>query len=350
MKKTSFARIGGLTMLLFMVLLQSVYAGDSLSIFQHLSQGEELRVLTIETNLKTLIRGKYKEEYQLAWVAYTDEQGKSVRIKTKIRARGNMRKQICFYPPFKIKFPKKALKSMNLNPTFNDVKVVSRCKSGDNYEDYVLREYLAYQLYNEMTDKSFRVKLLRIKYVDTGAKKSKNIASESYGFLIEPEEEVAARLNAKVTKPKVINSKYVEADQFNLIALFQLMIGNTDWAIANSHNIRSFRSPDYPLPFCIPYDYDYSGFVNTSYATPSEGLPIETVRERHFRGKCRSEGTYEEVAQLFLAKKSTLLNLIQTFDYLSENDRKDLQQYLESFFEIIESERYLKSMLADCLD
>jgi hypothetical protein len=40
--------------------------------------------------------------------------------------------------------------------------------------------------------------------------------------------------------------------------------------------------------FPIPYDFDYSGLVDATYALPPPGMGITTVRDRVYRGPCRT--------------------------------------------------------------
>lgn len=322
----------------------TTFGADTLSIFQALSKDSALH-MTITTDLNRWIKKKQKEEYQSATITFETPAKDLQQWQVKIRARGNMRKQICFFPPYKIKFSKSDLRNRGLIAQFNDIKVVTSCKSGDSFDEYILKEYMAYKLYNELTEKSFRVQLLCIKYIDS---KGKRKGFESYGFLIEPVDELAHRLDSKVTQPIVLNPKYTLPAQINLMVLFQYMIGNTDWAVANSHNMKAFRSKAYPYPFCVPYDFDYAGFVNTPYAVPADRLPIERVTQRHFRGYCRSAGTYQTTAQIFQAKKEQLLQLCLDFGYFSEKTKRSTIEYLNSFFEIIKSKKAFESIIADC--
>ena len=49
-----------------------------------------------------------------------------------------------------------------------------------------------------------------------------------------------------------------------LASVFQYMIGNFDWHITRLHNVKMFS--DEENHFMLPYDFDYSGFVNAHYA------------------------------------------------------------------------------------
>ncbi len=126
----------------------------------------------------------------------------------------------------------------------------------------------------------------------------------------------------------------------NRIALFQFMIGNTDWSVPESHNLKLLKLND-PLkatPFIVPYDFDYSGFVNTHYSVPAENLMLENVRERLFRGICCTNEEYETTIQEFLDKKESIYQTILEFKYFEDKTRAEVLSYIDDFFNIIESD------------
>ena len=41
--------------------------------------------------------------------------------------------------------------------------LTTHCRDSSSYEQYVLKEYLAYRIYNLLTDKSLRVRLARVR-------------------------------------------------------------------------------------------------------------------------------------------------------------------------------------------
>jgi hypothetical protein len=42
-------------------------------------------------------------------------------------------------------------------------------------------------------------------------------------------------------------------------------------------------------PYAVPYDYDFSGLVNTTYAEPDPLLETENVTDRVYRGYPRNQ-------------------------------------------------------------
>ncbi|MEM8527707.1 MAG: hypothetical protein AAF806_02410 [Bacteroidota bacterium] len=326
-------------LLVFSILYLLVDGKDDPSIFQHF-QRDSLLQMTLKTDLRQLVRKKSRESYQAAQLNYLDATGIEQMVQLKVRARGNARKSLCFYPPLKLKFAKADLEAMGFNTNFNKLKLVCPCKKGELHEQYLIREYLAYRLFNEVSPMSFRVQLVALNIVDT-TEKMKPL--KSYGFLIEPEQEVATRFDGIPHRTSVLNPKYTLPEQTNLIYLFQYMIGNTDWSITGQHNMFSFRTRRYTLPVCVPYDFDYSGIVNTTYAVLSEKLSISSVTERLFRGTCRAEGTYASVAQSFITRKAAFYQIIAACSPLTSKSSDWMCTYLDEFFKIIENPKLLQA-------
>ena len=130
----------------------------------------------------------------------------------------------------------------------------------------------------------------------------------------------------------------------NLMAVFQYLIGNTDWSIPKLHNIRLVK-PAKPTekPLAIPYDFDYCGMVNAQYAIPPESLGITTVRTRIYRGYCLSNPEeYQFFFNEFVKVKEEMYTLIRNFIPLEEKHRSEMINYLDSFYETIEDPRLSK--------
>ncbi len=67
----------------------------------------------------------------------------------------------------------------------------------DIFEQYLLMEYLVYQMYNQISDHSFRTRLLKITYTDS-AQKYEPVEKIPPGFLIEDEDMMAERLGGEI--------------------------------------------------------------------------------------------------------------------------------------------------------
>lgn len=310
-------------------------------------QSEEMLKWHLTTNMKKFVKGKKEEVKQAALLKYITKDGQEKVHPVKIRARGNMRKDICTFPPIKLYYPESFLDSMGFNKRYNDYKLVLSCQAQSAYQGYVLKELLIYQLYNLLTNLSYRVQLIHVTIEDSENKRKK---IESYGFIIENDEEMADRLNGKLIQPKILSPRAITPEHYDRMALFQYMIGNTDWYMYNKHNMKILKRTNDAYPIIIPYDFDYAGIINASYAVPHEKLPIDYVRERFFLGMCREKGAYSPSLELFRAKKADILATCENFDLLNEKAKKNMVKYLKDFFEILEDDKKTRRHIIEHCD
>ncbi len=305
------------------------------SIFQALQQGSMTGII-IETDLDSLIKYRNRNTYQPAVFSYRTERGKILRYDIRLKPRGKFRRRICDFPMIKIDFSKKDLKQRK-HKKFDDYKLVTHCMNtmDDSYES-VAREYLAYKLYNILSPDSYKVQFLLITYID-----SKEVipAFQHFGFIIEDTAELADRIQGTFRKKVdglVIDS--MNAVQYDFIALYQYMIGNTDWkATPIPRNVKVFKKEaeaDYKM---VPFDFDFSGLVAAPYAVPNSGLGQMNIRHRIFQGIENIESIDEATRLLFLAKKKKIIKHVKKFMLLSRASKKDIRGFLELFFEELES-------------
>lgn len=280
--------------------------------------------------------------YHKGYLSYEDESGATISIPIKIRTRGIFRRKAsnCSQPPLLIKFKLKET-SNTIFEGIERLKLVVPCQKSRRYEDLVLKEFLAYRLYQIISPYSYRVRLLRLKMVD---RYSGNQAI-SYAFVIEPVEILAKRLggvvrDAKNTHPNACNRYY-----YNRMAIFQYMIGHTDWSIKALHNITLIEPEPYAPPIPIPFDFDFSGFVDAPYALPAEHLPIKSVKERYFNGYCRPEQEFIVVFSYFLTLHDTIKLTIDSLNYLTQKQRVHLIDYIDNFYKILASDSKRKSKI-----
>ena len=147
--------------------------------------------LEIVSDFKQLIKRKFRDEYQPAQLIYRPNGETLIRREIRIKPRGNSRREICYFPPLKLNFVKSNFRYENL-VDLDKMKMVSYCKKGKAFEAYHLKEYLCYRILNILTPNSFKVRLVKMRYVDTGRKK--NNTHDSFAFLIEPVKRLAHRL------------------------------------------------------------------------------------------------------------------------------------------------------------
>jgi hypothetical protein len=303
-----------------------------------LFEDDKLIEISLRFDLSTYFRTKPKEDYLKANITFHISKSDSVSQDIRLKTRGVFRNKYCKYPPIELNFKKANFGYSDLNK-ISKIKLVPQCSSGKENEDYVLKEYLAYKLFNVLTDTSFRVRLLKVTYIDT-QKKRKPIVQ--YGFFIEPVEILLARTNCIQIKTPTLTQKNIIPKIIDRLAIFNFMIGNYDWAVPGQHNIlviKSLKIDPYGLAIAIPHDFDWTGLVNASYAIPAEVVGTENVRERLFLGICRTEETYQRDLDTFVEKKDEFYNVIKEFPYLNQQVKKDLMDYLAGFFDQLDGNR-----------
>lgn len=253
-----------------------------------------------------------------------------------VRRRGNFRLNECFYPPMRIKLTKKDAEGSLFQGNRN-LKVVFPCSKGKNADSYVGKEYLAYKLYEKVTEYHFRTRLIRVKFTNLDDKKSEEV--ELLVFLIEDNDEVAERFDGEIIEGKKIAPLLMQDLPTLRHDFFQMMIGNTDWSTLFQHN-QEVMALDQRTIIPMAYDFDMTGLVNPPYAQVSNLVELESVRERLYRGFCRDEVLMQQVRQEFLEKEAEILEEVDLqSNYYSEADAKALKSYLKEFFDVLKSDK-----------
>jgi len=326
----------------FVLLGQKPFEG-----FEFFGDDSSIIECKITSDFKFLRKEKYKSAYQPAQFTMYTSEGDSATITIKIKARGFFRRKHCLFPPIKIKFSKDDFAGSSVQD-FNKLKLVTHCRSQPAYEQRVIEEYLIYKAYELLTDYSFRVRMLRINYIDKG---SKSDPGWNYAFLIEDPDQMAERNNAVELSVKNLHPEHTDRIVSTIMPVFQYMIGNTDWSVQAQHNIKLIKinDPTKYFPITIPYDFDYCGLLNAPYAVPPEQLEIEKVTERLYRGFCRTDEEFQEVFDMFIAHKEEILGLFQNNDLLSDKNKRICLEFMKEFFGIIENEKLNKrTILSQC--
>jgi hypothetical protein len=183
---------------------------------------------------------------------------------------------------------------------------------------------------------SFKARLLNLTYVDSSGKKPLT----RHAFLLEDVKQVAKRNNCDDWSDKKIQTEKTNRRQMTMVAIFEYMIANTDWSVPADHNIRLIHSKTDSLsrPYVVPYDFDFSGLVNTSYSAPDERLGISSVRERIYRGFPRTMDELNDVLAVFKKQKDNVYAAINSFNLFTPATKKEMTKYLDEFYNTINDE------------
>ncbi len=320
---------------------------DTLDKYFGLFDDDKLLEITLRFDLSTYFRTKPKE-YLKANITFNSDKGDSINADIRLRTRGKFRNQNCTFAPIELNFKKADFGFKDLN-RISGIKLVTECSSGSESSNYVLREYLTYKLYNIFTDTSFRVRLLTVNYIDT-EKKRKPI--KHYGFFIEPLEMLTSRTNTIQVKSLSLTQKSIIPRLIDRVAIFNYMIGNYDWAVPGQHNVKIIKPLVLELTglaIAIPYDFDWTGLVNASYAIPAEVVGTQNIRERLFEGICRSKEVYMKDLEIFVKCREEFYRVINEFPYLNNREKKDMIVYLDEFLKQLDKKTSLiNSLLKTC--
>ncbi len=309
-------------------------------------ESEEILDISLRFDITEFMRKKSDKEYMDAVITIYNSADDSVSYDIKLRARGVSRRKLCSFPPIRLNFKDTRTVYGDID-SMKNIKMVTHCNPAHPYEDYVLKEYLVYKLYNLVTDYSFRVRLLRVKYIDTG---NRGRFYSKYGFLIEPLDLLEQRMDVFEIENVPLRYSDLEPDVLDRMAIFQFMVGNPDWQVASYHNIKIVKNRYQRKGVAVPYDFDYSGFVNTSYALPAEALNIENVRQRVFQGACRPDSTYLRILKEFMDNKENFYEEIDKCSVLDDKTKNYIVRYLDSFFKLYERDWIIDMLNMTCLE
>src|SRR5207253_3783101 len=219
----------------------------------------------------------------------TDPSGQNLPISLALRGITRRTSEVCDFPPLRVDFTAPPPPT-SLFAGQKKLKLVTHCRNSASFQQYVLLEYAAYRMFNLLSPRSFRVRLANIDYRDANGRP---IVSR-VGYFLEDLSDVARRNGMKVVHAgERIPVEYLSPPDAGRYALFQHMLSNHDWSMRAGpvgkdccHNAEliGLAAPGQAIP--VPYDFDFSGYVNAPYATAPAELTITDVRQRFYRGYC----------------------------------------------------------------
>ncbi|TXF89078.1 hypothetical protein FUA23_12385 [Neolewinella aurantiaca] len=313
-----------LTILLLSLLTLPLSAG---SVFDLMFTGDDEAVaIRLEVPMDSVMnKVNTKQDARLRFV---DVAGREQNWELNVSLRGKFRRQRCEYAPLKLDFGKKDLRNAGLED-WDKYKLVSTCSSDPMAKDLVIKEYLAYRIYNVLTPQSFRVQRVLITYVDANGNYPERTEE---GFIIEDVDEMAARLGGK----EVENALGLPAEVFNSTAevthaLTQYLFSNGDFSMPLARNLKVVELPNGEM-IPVGYDFDFSGWVGAPYASPTSEIGQQSIYQRIYQGYAQSDNTMRKVADHFRERRREVMGLLADFYYLNSEDRAVLQRFAARFF------------------
>lgn len=299
----------------------------------------------LNTSYKALMNQKKVPVYQPATITFFNlDTAGEVKEPIRVKLRGNFRRANCSFASMTFDFEDESKKSKLSN--LKQLKVVVPCEWGTDDEQWVIREYLVYKLFQLFTEKSFRARLVRFNFDDN----SDSIKPyKQYGFFLEDVDDLAKRINSKEVGDEKIGSEETNRAHTTMVSIFQYMISNSDWKVPVRHNVKMVRPKDSATvkPYIIPYDFDYCGAVNAIYAEPAPYLGIKKVTDRLYLGFPRTIAEINATVNIFLQKETEVLNTISSFPLLRKKGKEEMLAFIQGFFAIIKDEASVKRIFVD---
>ena len=295
-----------------------------------LFESDEILSIKLTGNIRELVNDRGdKPKYHPIKLSYRGKDSNEINLPVQMKTRGHFRKlrENCRYPPLQISFPSDVGRLSTVFSGQTKLKLVMPCVD----DDYIIREWLAYKIYNLITPKSFKARLVRIDLNDNKNKKQQSF----YGILIEDVKQLAARNKAIVVEQK-LTPQETQRETFLTMAVFQYLIGNTDWSVEYLQNIKLLKTGSSSQVMTVPYDFDHSGIVNAPYAHPPEALLLKSVMERRYRGYCVTDlKIFETTIALYNKVKKDIYDLYTSCAYLDARSLKEILKFLDGFYATI---------------
>jgi hypothetical protein len=312
---------------------------DSVKFFQD----DRLIDLTLSTDIRKLKSEKKDDVFQDATAVLRFPDSTVIQEQITVAPRGHFRRDFCNIPPMMIDFSNPASPKLS---SLGKLKLVIGCGNGNDDEVLLLKEFLAYKIYNLLEEKSFRARLLRVNYRDT---RNKLKPFSQYAFLLEDDKDLATRTGCVKKEKKQVMTESCSRNLMTKVAVFEYMISNGDWSVPANHNIKLIydKNNETAPPYPIPYDFDHSGFVNAGYALPNELLGTEKVTERVYRGFPRTMEELQACFDVFKKQKEKIYALIRNFTPLKDRVKKELIDYLDEFYRTINDKNQVQSIFID---
>lgn len=303
-----------------------------------LFQSDEVLELTLSCDMKAIQNDRGEDsEYHEAKVTYK-EGDQSIDIPVRIKTRGGFRKirSNCEYPPLWLNFAKATTPKTSVFRGQDKTKLVTPCR-GDKY---VVNEYLVYKLYSLITPKSLKARLVKVVFHDVSKDKS---SDPNFAMLLEEEEQMAERNGTFTVDTKLIDPRSTVKEDFLKMAVFQYLIGNTDWSVQYKQNVKLITEDTTKMPSTVAYDFDHAGIVRAPYARPAPELKLSSTLQRRYRGYCIEDmSEFADTFDFFNSLKDEIYAVYTENPLLDEKYVKKTSKFLDDFFETINDPKKAK--------
>jgi hypothetical protein len=303
--------------------------------------------IQLQFSTKDLKKNTNDSTYFKSTLMFKNESGTWDSLKIKLRARGNHRRKNCYYAPLKVKIKKRDSRT-TLFEGNTKLKFVLPCLLEKDNDDLVVKEYMAYRIFELLSPYHYKARLANIEFKEEKGKRIKE--HNLMAILLEDIDRVADRHEGHTLTRRV---HPLQQDDLSSLqnAFFQYLIGNTDFSTRGEHNQKLlFIDKKY---VSIPFDFDMSGLVDASYASISgmENMKgsITMVTQRVYKGYKRDDVLTQRVRQEFIAAKDEIYAVMDDAKRYFQNPImfNKAKDFVADFFEIMESEKKFNKYIID---
>ena len=302
--------------------------------------------ISLTAPFSTIDRDRDKDAEYGGSLSYVAAGGETVTLEVTLQVRGNfrLRTDICRYSQLWVDFRRRQTQG-TIFENQNRIKLVVQCRSGDRYQESIAKQHQAYQMYKQLSDLSLDTRLANTTFVDSESSESRT----SLTMFIEHQRRLSERSGLAEVEENTVLRSSLHPEQASMVALFMMMIGNTDFSLVAGppdeeccHNAKLLvdeQGAFHP----VPYDFDISGFVNAAYAPePDPSLGIRNNRQRLFRGYCDQNDSLAAAITRFNQAREAVMDIAASEVLVSSRTASQSSDYLEDFFELINDPRQLE--------
>ncbi len=312
----------------------------------------EVLEITLQGPFDRIDDERDKEAEYEGSLSYLDASGTQVVLDASFQVRGNWRlnSRNCNYSPLWVDLRRGQLPG-TIFENQNRLKLVVQCRRNERYADYLYKELLLYEMFSELAEYNFDTRLLSVNYQDTEREDELRTAP---AFFIEHQNRLADRYGMSEVEENKVSYQALNPHQSTLVDLFMYFMGNTDYSIIQGpegdeccHNSKLLQDAAGAY-FPIPYDFDASGFVDTSYAPePNPSFGLRNNRERLFRGFCVDEQVLQAAVARFNQLQDEILARINDSPLLSARSIRVNGRFAEDFFDTLNDARDFQRRIVD---
>ncbi|MFT4670983.1 MAG: hypothetical protein ACI945_000316 [Pseudohongiellaceae bacterium] len=319
-----------------------------------LFKNSEILELTLNGPFSTIDKERDKEKRYEGTISYQAADLATVTLDVTYEVRGNWRlqKSNCGHAQLWLDL-KRGQTPTTLFENQNRLKLVVQCGERDSNQQWLVKEQLGYDIFSQFSDLNFDTRLVQATYND-----SEKIDEQRthLAFFIEHQNRVAERFGFQKFELNRAPRHSLDSKQANLVSLFMLLIGNTDFALTAGapddeccHNAKLLTDSD-GINFPFPYDFDSSGYVDASYASPpNEAMNIRTNKQRLYRGYCSHTDVLDEALDEAIGTQASVEGLINSSEFASKRTKTRALKFFEEYYSTLGDDRKVqRSIVGKC--